>query len=284
MADNNNYSISDLGDLALNRNVTNRYLANYINAENQARLNNLEAQRQAGKVDLEYNKNLKPLVDKGYLQSKIPVTYSEGLFTPTRVRYPIVTSASTVKPYVNSFGLVSPGYTLAEGIDFNSLNNNEKSRLARASALEAMRAANDENVKQSQSALNQAKTNRLAEENSIRNKAINAFNNPYLRKALGGLGLAGEVANLAQYGNGDKPYNVSNVASDIATSAGTAGAVGSAIGALSGSGALAGLGVGAGIGGAVTGAGLAGYGLGTALDKMTGASSYWANKAWELLH
>lgn len=283
MADNN-YSISDLGDLALDRNVTNRYLANYINAENQARLNNLEAQRQAGKVDLEYNRNLKPLVDKGYLQSKIPVTYSEGLFTPTRVRYPVVTNASAIKPYVNSLGLVSPGYTLTDSLDFNNLSNNEKSRLARASALEAMRAANDKIVQQSEDSLNQAKANRIAEENSVRNKAIKAFNNPYLRKALGGLGVAGEVANLAQYGNGDKPYNVSNVASDIATSAGTAGAVGSAMGALSGSGALAGLGVGAGIGGAVTGAGLAGYGLGTALDKMTGASSYWANKAWELLH
>ena len=285
MADNNNnYSISDLGDLALDRDITNKYLANYIDAENQAKLNNLEAQRQAGRVNVEYNKALRPFIERGYLQSKTPVAYSEGLFTPTRYRNPIITNAASIKPVINSFGLVEPGYELTKGIDFGSLNNNAKSRLARASTLEAMRAANDENVKQSQSALNQAKANRIAEENSYRNQAIKAFNNPYVRRALGGLGLAGEVANLAQYGNGDKPYNLSNVASDIATSAGTAGAVGSAMGALSGSGALAGLGVGAGIGGAVTGAGLAGYGLGTALDKMTGASSYWANKAWELLH
>ena len=58
MADNNNYSISDLGDLALDRDITNKYLANYIDAENQAKLNNLEAQRQAGRVNVEYNKAL----------------------------------------------------------------------------------------------------------------------------------------------------------------------------------------------------------------------------------
>lgn len=279
--DSNGFSVTDFNP-DLQKRLVNRYLDPYIDDIATTRRANLQAQREDAKAYQLYKDSMMKDIDNGTLKTQIVRPVSNGFgytkYVPETVN--LRDLPSPIRPMVPlGFGRAEvPWYPAdpVEGVVGNSIS--------RGRVYGPMLSANEANVRQTERDLNNAKARLANQENGIRNRTINALNNPAVRKFLLGAGIAGEASNLADYGLGNKDFNASNVASDIGYSTLGGAGIGAGMGALTGTGALAGAGVGALGAGLATGAGLGGYALGNYLDNKFNLSGKLANFAWDMLN